>query len=200
MSTPRWFTDTKDDHSTWYRDRFRQLAAEGADLAGEARLLDAMAPRGARVLDAGCGGGRLAGALHAAGHDVVAVDVDPVLVEAAAEDHPGPRYAVADLSALTLADLGGEPVDLAVSAGNVLVFTAAGTEREVISRIASVVRPGGRVVLGFRRDEAYPFERFDADLAALDLPVEFRFATWHLDPFTDESDFAVTVLRVPARD
>ncbi len=58
---PRWFTDTKDGHSQWYVDRFRTLAAEGADLEGEARLVDAMRPRGARILDAGCGPGRLAG-------------------------------------------------------------------------------------------------------------------------------------------
>ncbi|MCX6408360.1 MAG: hypothetical protein NTV28_15715, partial [Propionibacteriales bacterium] len=45
MPTPRWFTDTDENHSTWYRDRFRALAAEGADLEGEARFVDALAPR-----------------------------------------------------------------------------------------------------------------------------------------------------------
>ena len=57
--TPRWFTDTKDGHSQWYIDRFRDLAAEGADLAGEARLVDAMAAPRSRILDAGCGTGGL---------------------------------------------------------------------------------------------------------------------------------------------
>ncbi|MFJ6954165.1 SAM-dependent methyltransferase, partial [Micromonospora aurantiaca] len=52
MAKPtRWVTDTKPGHSQWYVDRFRQLAAEGADLSGEARLLDALVPPGARVLD-----------------------------------------------------------------------------------------------------------------------------------------------------
>ena len=32
-------------HSAWYVNRFRQMAAGGADLVGEARLIDAMAPR-----------------------------------------------------------------------------------------------------------------------------------------------------------
>ena len=45
MPTPRWFTDTDEGHSTWYRDRFRDLEAEGADLEGEARFVDALAPR-----------------------------------------------------------------------------------------------------------------------------------------------------------
>jgi hypothetical protein len=35
---------TADDagHSQWYIERFRRMAAEGADLAGEARLMDAV--------------------------------------------------------------------------------------------------------------------------------------------------------------
>ena len=44
MRNTRWVTDTGPGHSQWYVNRFRQLAAEGADLAGEARLLDALVP------------------------------------------------------------------------------------------------------------------------------------------------------------
>ena len=33
-------------HSDWYIERFRAMAAAGADLDGEARLVDAMAARG----------------------------------------------------------------------------------------------------------------------------------------------------------
>jgi 2-polyprenyl-3-methyl-5-hydroxy-6-metoxy-1,4-benzoquinol methylase len=197
---PRWFTETKEGHSQWYVDRFRALAEEGADLLGEARFADTLVARGSRVLDAGCGAGRMAGALAAAGHTVVGLDADPVLIDAARTDHPGPSYAVCDLSTMTLADVGDEPVDLTVCAGNVMVFVAPGTEREVLTRLCSVTRAGGRVVVGFRRDDAYPFATFDIDLAALAeagvAQVEQRFSTWHLDPFTADADFAVTVLRV----
>lgn len=196
---PRWFTETKDGHSQWYIERFRALAAEGADLLGEARFVDMMAERGSRILDAGCGAGRMAGALASMGHTVIGLDADPVLIEAAETDHPGPTYGVVDLSELVLSDVGDEPVDLVVCAGNVMVFVAPGTERQVLTNLCSVVRPGGRVAIGFRREESYPFEQYDADLAALAADglaqVEHRFASWHLDPFTDESDFAVTVLR-----
>lgn len=190
---PRWFTDTKDGHSEWYVDRFRTLAAEGADLEGEARLVDAMADRGSRILDAGCGSGRLSGALHRRGHQVVGVDADAKLVAAAQADHPGPTYAVADLSTLDL-DTG---FDLVVCAGNVMVFLAPGSEREVLQRLRAHTRPGGRLVIGFRRETHYPYSRFNEDLRHAGLSLEHRFATWSLDPFTPEADFAVNVLRVP---
>ena len=70
-------------HSQWYIDRFRTMAPRGEDIVGEARLVDAMVPRRARILDAGCGAGRIAGHLHGAGHTVTAVDVDPELIRAA---------------------------------------------------------------------------------------------------------------------
>lgn len=197
---PRWFTDTPEGHSTNYVERFRALADQGADLDGEARFVDTLAARGSRILDAGCGAGRVAGALHVAGHQAIGLDVDPVLIEAAETDHPGPVYAVADLSELALDDVGDEPVDLTVCAGNVMVFVAPGTEQQVLRNLCSVTRSGGRVVLGFRRDEAYPFARFDDDLTVLAVEgvadLEQRFGTWHLDPFGADSDFAVSVLRV----
>ena len=144
---PRWFTRTSDGHSQWYVERFRTMAAEGADLAGEARLVDAMVPPGSRLLDAGCGPGRVAAALHDRGHRVVGVDVDPVLIAAAIQDHPGPQWVVGDLSTF---DLGTgepdfEPFDLALLAGNVMVFVAPDTEHQVLRRVAAHVRSGGRI-------------------------------------------------------
>ena len=59
-----------------------------------------------RILDAGCGPGRLAGYLAAVGHDVVGLDIDPLLIEAAERDYSGPPYLVGDVAHLDRAALG----------------------------------------------------------------------------------------------
>ena len=189
---PRWFTDTKEGHSAWYVERFRTMAADGDDLGGEARMVDAIVPPGSRLLDAGCGTGRVGAVLHARGHTVVGVDIDPILIAAAEEDHPGPTWVMADLAELELEE---EPFDAAVIAGNVMVFVAPGSERDVLTRVAAHVKADGAVVVGFRLDGTYPLDAFDADLEAAGLRVEQRFATWDLRPMTDDAEFAVTIAR-----
>ncbi|NMB23108.1 MAG: class I SAM-dependent methyltransferase, partial [Corynebacterium sp.] len=80
MPTWKEITANNPSHSENYARRWRNLVAEGEDIYGEARLIDAMAPRGARILDAGCGTGRIGGYLSERGHDVLGTDLDPVLI------------------------------------------------------------------------------------------------------------------------
>jgi 2-polyprenyl-3-methyl-5-hydroxy-6-metoxy-1,4-benzoquinol methylase len=193
----RWVTDTRAGHSQWYIDRFRALAAEGADLAGEARFLHALLPPGASVLDAGSGTGRVGAALADLGHPVLGVDADPALVAAAGEDYPHVTWQVADLSELDLrADDGARRTfDGAVLAGNVMTFLAPDTEVAVLRAVASHVVAGGPVVVGFGAGRGYELADFDGHAAAAGLAVDIRFATWDLRPWTPDADFAVTVLR-----
>jgi len=196
----RWEQKTavNPSHSTWYVERFRAMAAQGADLAGEARLVDAMLPRGARVLDAGSGPGRVGAELAARGHTVVGVDVDPVLIEAAQADHPGSTWLVGDIAELDLPAAGiAEPFDLVVCAGNVVTFLAPGTEVEVLRRFRAHLAPGGRAVVGFGAGRGYAFDQFFADADDAGLEVQLRLSTWDLRPFTADADFLVAVLGVP---
>lgn len=183
-------------HSHWYVERFRAMARAGEDLVGEARLVDAMAPRGARILDAGCGPGRLGGYLAAAGHHVVGVDVDPALIEAAAQDHPGPRWLVGDLAELDLPARGiMDPFDVIVSAGNVMTFLAPSTRVQVLGRLRAHLRADGRAVIGFGAGRDYPFDEFFDDAAEAGLVPDLLLSTWDLRPFTDDADFLVALLR-----
>jgi SAM-dependent methyltransferase len=194
----RWVTAHGAGHAQWYIERFRLMAAEGADLGGEARLLDAMLARRSRVLDAGCGPGRVGAELAVRGHVVVGVDADPELIDAARIDHPGPTWLVADLAELDLPAQGVPGLfDAALCVGNVMPFLAPGTEGTVLARIGAHLRDDGLIVVGFGLDRGYSLADFDTHTAAAGLELEHRFATWDLRPWQGDAPFAVTVLRRP---
>lgn len=182
-------------HSTWYIERFRAMARAGEDLAGEARFVDAMAPRQAHILDAGCGPGRLGGYLAEVGHRVVGVDVDPALIAAAEQDYPGPRWLVGDLAELDLPARGiADPFDVIVSAGNVMTFLAPSTRGLVLTRLRAHLRDDGRAVIGFGAGRGYAFTEFLDDATTAGFTPDLLLSTWDVRPFGDYSDFLVAVL------
>ena len=206
-STPRWFTETEDGHSHDYAQQMRDLVNDGVDLEGEARFLDALIAPASRVLDAGCGQGRLTAALHRRGHHVIGVDLDAVLLDAARIDHPGPVYLQADLTQLDLVSLGyGDPLDAVpldavlldavLLAGNVIAFVAPGAESATLRALRRHLRPGGACVVGFQV-ERYSVADFDADARQAGFDLVQRFATWDLRPWDHEAEFVVSVLRNP---
>lgn len=183
-------------HSDWYIERFRAMARAGDDLAGEARFVDAMAPRGARILDAGCGPGRLGGYLAKAGHHVVGVDVDPALIAAAEQDYPGPQWLVGDLAELDLPARGiVEPFDVIASAGNVMAFLAPSTRVQVLGRLRAHLADDGRAAIGFGAGRDYEFTEFFNDAAHAGFTPDLLLSSWDLRPFTDDSGFLVVLLR-----
>ena len=197
MTGNRWLQMIADNpgHSAWYINRFRAMAADGADLDGEARFVDAMAPRAARILDAGCGPGRVGGRLARLGHTVVGVDIDPELISAATADHPDSTWLVADLATFDLPAVGiGEPFDVIVCAGNVMTFLDPTSRIQVLDRLSRHLCPNGRVVIGFGAGRGYDFDEFDVDAGVAGLTTTLRLATWDLQPLTAASDFLVAVL------
>jgi SAM-dependent methyltransferase len=189
-------TQENPEHSAAYIQRFRDLAAQGMDLGGEARLVDAMLPRGARVLDAGSGTGRIGGFLVSAGHQVVGVDGDPVLVTEAEKEHPGGTWLVGDLAELDLPAAGiAEPFHVILCAGNVMTFLAESTRREVLRRMRAHVRDDGRAAIGFGAGRGYEFADFLDDAGAVGWTPDLLLSAWDLHPFTDDADFLVALLR-----
>ena len=206
MTTPRldppptrWEQTVTGDRWDFYVNRFAREFSDGTDLEGEARFVDVLAPRHGRLLDAGCGTGRIAAALHRMGHHAIGADRDGGLVEIAIGRYPGPSFVIADLLSLTpeiLSAAGGpEILDVIVLAGNVMVYLAPGTERDVLRTLTALLVPGGRMVTGFATDRDYTVADLDRDAAAVGLITQHRFASWHLDPWVADADWAVTVLR-----
>lgn len=186
-------------HSAWYINRFKEMAAEGQDLDGEARFVDAMVPRGSRILDAGCGPGRVGGRLAALGHQVVGVDLDPALIAEAEIQFPGVPWLTRDLSTLDLAGEGlpdgvAEPFEVIVSAGNVMTFLDPATRRDVLRQLVAHLAPGGRLVVGFGADRGYDFDEFFANASAVGLQSEVNLSTWDLRPFDANTSFLVAIL------
>lgn len=189
------------DHARWYIQRFKTMAEQGKDIWGEGRTIDAMAPRGAKILDAGCGMGRLGAYLQEKGHRVTGVDLDPELIEEAQRVCPQATWLASDLADLREAlgygkdaQLGQDGFDLAFSAGNVMTFLAPSTRREVLAELAAVLAPAGRLVVGFGAGRGYAFSDFFEDAAAAGLHADASFSTWELHPFGESSDFLVAVL------
>jgi SAM-dependent methyltransferase len=180
---------------------FTELIESGADIEGEARLADALLPRGATVLDAGAGFGRIGAALQARGHRVVAVETDPDLVAMAADLHPDLPVVRTDILALTpdLLASAGHPTtfDLVVLVGNVIVLLAPDTERRALSALAALLADGGRILVGFHptRTHAnardYPVAEFVDDAEAVGLRVQHQFGSYDLAPASGEYCVAV---------
>jgi SAM-dependent methyltransferase len=189
-----------------YGAHFARLIAERVDVEGEARLADALAPRGARILDAGSGMGRVDAALVARGHHVVGVDFDPELLDQSRRTFPDLPLFDSRLDELTperLSDAGFPTAyEVIVCVGNVMILLAPDTERTVLGNLAVLLAPQGRLVVGFNlfgapggTSREYPVDEFVADCASAGLEVEARFASYDLRPFADGSEYVVHLLR-----
>lgn len=189
-----------------YRQQFLDRALAGEDLHGEARFVTELAPPPSRVLDAGCGFGRVASELTRLGHHVTGVDADPDLIALAREDVTT-RFLVADLATLNLRT--EQEFHVVLMAGNVVNYLpreaqdpADGTLAAVLGRLAAHLAPGGHLVAGFRPGPDVPeggapvdLRTYDRVADAVGLAYIARYATWQRQPFVPGGDYAVSVHR-----
>ena len=197
----RWHQLTGGTSGEEYAARFARLAASGQDPHGEATFVDGITAPGSRVLDAGCGTGRVAVRLAELGHRCVGVDVDSSMLAVARREAPGISWVEGDLADLPAAVRDAAPYDVVVLAGNVVPLLAEGTLPAVMQGMADLLAPGGLLVAGFGLDAAHlprgcpvtPLADYDAATAGLQ-PVD-RFSTWQAAPFDPAAGYAVSVHR-----
>jgi SAM-dependent methyltransferase len=195
----RWAAANRSTDAKGYAARFEELSASGVDIHGEATLVASLVPPGSRVLDAGCGTGRVAIRLAELGYHCVGVDSDAAMLDVAKAASTDVTWVLADLCDVDRMD---ESFDLVVAAGNVIPLVAPGSEAVVVARLAERLAPGGLLVAGFGLDAAHlplaaaPFglDGYDGWCVAAGLePIE-RFATWDRVPF-DGGGYAVSISR-----
>ncbi|QCB26443.1 class I SAM-dependent methyltransferase [Streptomyces sp. SS52] len=196
----RWEQLTGGTSGEQYAARFAELADRGQDVHGEARLCAALVPPGSRVLDAGCGTGRVLVELARLGYDGVGVDRDASMLAVARRSAPRLTWVQADLADLD-PSTAGTGFDLVVAAGNVFPLLAPGTEGAVAAALAGVLRPGGLLVAGFGLDREHlpvppglTLAEYDGHCAAAGLTLTDRFATWDADPY-EGGGYSVSVHR-----
>lgn len=186
-----------------YAETFERLIDEGEDIDGEARLADVLAPRAARILDAGSGMGRVAAALQMRGHDVTAVEKDPDLIARSRSRFPDLAVVGSDILGLSpaLLEVAGRPTsyDVIVVVGNVMVYLADDTETRALQMLGDLLAPQGGILVGFhpqrgpRGSRDYPVEEFRRHVEGAGLELEQLFGSYDLRPPAD--DYVVAVLR-----
>lgn len=201
----RWAELTGGQGGEAYAQRFARLVESGHDIHGEAAFCAALLEPAARVLDAGCGTGRIAIRLAELGHRCTGVDVDPSMLAVARRDAPTQEWLPGDLARLDALDLDPD-FDLVLAAGNVIPLLAPGTEPDVVRQLAGALRPGGLLVTGMGLDAAHlplpepplTLGEFDDWCTRAGLTLRHRYATWSGDPYRDGCGYAVSVHSRPA--
>lgn len=179
---PYYGTDLAYVHHSGYSQHVERTAP------GLVTLLRAHVPRGARVLDVGCGSGLLARKLLAAGFGVCGVDASPAMIELARAHAPGAEFEIVRLPHAL------PQCDAVVSTGHVLNYLDT---REAIADalrdMARAVRPGGLLALDLLT------ERFAAqrDAAPLHAQVtdDWVIVTRFSRPAPRRFDRDITVFR-----
>lgn len=186
-----------------YAREFAEKVESGDDIDGEARLADVLVERGARILDAGSGMGRVAAYLHQQGHRVVGTEPDAALVEQSRRTYPDIVVLPHDILGLTPTELAAADAptafDLIVCVGNVITFVAEGTEVAVLRHLGELLADDGRILVGFHLQGGpetarhVSIEQFATEVADAGLAVEHHFGGYDLRPVDDL--YAVWILR-----
>lgn len=98
-----------------------------------------------RVLELGCGAGRLTGYLIDLGADVLGTDIAPPMIEHCRRVYPGAEFRAHDLRDLD--EFAGAGFDAVVAANNLVDILDDPARRQVLAAAAEALKPGGLLVM-----------------------------------------------------
>lgn len=128
----------------WFRTFSATIPADAVDREVEALAGLFPAPEHRRLLDVGCGIGRVAGPLAARGYSVTGIDISLTALRQARREAPGPTYVALDQRYVgTL----GWRFDGAFVLWNSIGFVSRDVDRTILSGLHHVLRPNALLAL-----------------------------------------------------
>ena len=131
--------------SVWRAGRFLPAydsrVLEPAEVLILARYREAFS---GRVLDVGCGGGRILGYLVALGGEAHGIDISSTMVEHCRSRFPSADVRIGDLAALSESVMG--PFDVVLLSDNVLDVFDDARRRSVLADVRELLSPGAMIV------------------------------------------------------
>jgi SAM-dependent methyltransferase len=190
-ASERWRKWKEQNDLTEYEARWQQMEADGRRIHAEADFVERfLAGSGSkRVLDAGCGTGRVGVELASRGHDVVGVDNDSDMLEWARPKSDDVTWMLADLSSVRF----DRPFDAIVMAGSVLVYAEPPRRHLIVPNLATALVNGGYLITGTEFAPAFDLEGYDLWCRGANLHLVERYASWDGDKFVEGGDYAVSV-------
>jgi SAM-dependent methyltransferase len=114
-------------------------------------------PPGAKILDAGCGNGRLAGLLPESGVNYLGFDQSEVLLEKARRNNPGFKFVSGNL--LTLSQFPDRDFSHIFCIAVLQHLPSADLRQETIKQLATKLAPGGQLIISAWNLWSQPWSR-----------------------------------------
>lgn len=188
----RWLATQPTLDAELYDARYEANAAEGKDVHGEASFVRSLQPSPTKVLDAGCGTGRVAIELARHGLSVIGVDIDARMIERARAKAPQLEWHVDDLATVQI----DQKFDAIVLAGNVMIYLTPDTEVQVVANLTRHLTEDGYLVAGFQLNSVLSLSDYDRATQAAGLLLVERWSTWERDPWQAGGNYAVSVHKI----
>jgi len=170
ITTPATSNDPQAEHNArvWANGRFVGFYASHELRPAESVFIDRYREdlKG-KVLELGCGAGRLTGHLIEVADSVHGIDLSPRMVEHCRKEYPRGTYSVLDLR--DVARFGPGYADAVIATYSVIDVLGDEERRRVLADIATILKPGGLLMMSSHNLAYVPKLRSPTDLRARNI-------------------------------